>query len=80
MLGRLQMGVDDCIEKYLTISAEAFQLKRSKANVLGRIKGLLRAEGAYQAHNLISEVKKATAQFEGNEDALLLQPDSPCKV
>ncbi|KAI0975279.1 hypothetical protein F4678DRAFT_322006 [Xylaria arbuscula] len=80
MLGRLQMGVDECIRKYLDVSSAAFQPKRSRANILARAKDLLRAEGAYQGHQLEIEFKKAALAFEGNEDAKFLCPSSPCKV
>lgn len=80
MLGRLQMEVDECILKYLEVSAAAFQPKRSRANILGRAKGFLKAEGAYRGDQLVAEFKKAALAFEGNEDAKLLRQDSPCKA
>ncbi|KAI3322944.1 hypothetical protein HD806DRAFT_545036 [Xylariaceae sp. AK1471] len=80
MLGRLQMGVDECIRKYLDVSSAAFQPKRSKANIFGRAKGFFKGEGAYQGDQLAAEFKKAALDFEGNEDAKLLCPNSLCKV
>ncbi|KAI1358173.1 hypothetical protein F5Y08DRAFT_351165 [Xylaria arbuscula] len=80
MLGRLQMGVDECIRKYLDVSSAAFQPKRSRANIPARAKDLFKAQGAYQEQSLEAEFKKAALEFEGNEDAKLLCTSSPCKV
>jgi hypothetical protein len=80
MLGRLQMGVDECIRKYLDVSSAAFQPKRSKANIIGRAKGLLKGEGAYQGDQLAAEFKKAALSFEGDENAKLLCPNARCRV
>ncbi|KAI0451208.1 hypothetical protein F5B21DRAFT_390545 [Xylaria acuta] len=80
MLGRLQMEVDECIRKYLEVASAAFQPKRSRANIVGRAKGFLKAEGAYRGDQLAAEFKKAALAFEGNEDAKLLRQDSPCKA
>ncbi|KAI0470488.1 hypothetical protein GGR56DRAFT_660588 [Xylariaceae sp. FL0804] len=80
MLGRLHMGVDECIQKYLEVSSAAFQLKRSKVNIIGRAKDLLKGEGAYRGDQLAAEFKKAALAFDGDENAKLLLPDSPCKA
>ncbi|KAI1860278.1 uncharacterized protein JN550_011656 [Neoarthrinium moseri] len=80
MLGRLQMSVDECIDKYLSLSAEAFQRKRLKSNIAGRAKSLWKAEGAYQSDALADAFKEAARLFEGDEDALLLSAEPQCRV
>ncbi|KAI1871821.1 hypothetical protein JX265_005807 [Neoarthrinium moseri] len=80
MLGRLQMSVDECIDKYLSRSAEAFQRKRLKSNIAGRAKSLWKAEGAYQSDALADAFKEAARLFEGDEDALLLSAEPQCRV
>lgn len=80
MLDRLHMTVDECISRYLELSSQAFQLKRSKTNVFGRVIGKLKGEGAYQADNLAAAFKNTALLLEGDENARLLYTDSSCKV
>ncbi|KAI1075489.1 hypothetical protein F5B20DRAFT_559891 [Whalleya microplaca] len=80
MLGRLEMGVDDCIKKYLEVSSAAFQRKRPSVDLLGRAKGFLKGEGAYQSDQLAAEFKRAAYDFEGDESAKLLRHNTTCKV
>lgn len=80
MLGRLQMDIDTCIDKYLKLSASAFQLKRSKANILGKARDLAHLTGAYRSECLVDEFKRAARELEGNEEAKLAHQDATCRV
>lgn len=80
MLGRFQMTVDQCIEKYLELSSAAFQPKRAKANIFGRAKDVWKTDGAYRGDRLVSEFKTVSEQLEGDADAKMIKVDSPCKV
>ncbi|KAF5546757.1 calcium-independent phospholipase A2-gamma [Fusarium napiforme] len=80
MLGRLHMSVDECIEKYLTLSEAAFSLKRVKSNVFGRSKDIWKASGRYQSDVLAEQFKKTTGLLEGDEQASFYEPDGKCEV
>lgn len=73
------MDIDTCITKYIELSSTAFQLKRSRVNVLGKLKDFLKVKGAYRSEALESEFKKVALAVEGNADAKLLRPDATCK-
>ena len=82
MLGRLRMDIDTCIEKYLLLSSEAFQPKRSKVDILRRAKDVWNAEGAYRAECLTAQIKAVAQSFAGDENAKLLDPEpsTSCKM
>ncbi|KAF5566698.1 calcium-independent phospholipase A2-gamma [Fusarium phyllophilum] len=69
MLGRLHMSVDECIEKYLTLSEATFSLKRVKSNVFGRSKDIWKASGKYQSDVLAEQFMKTAGLLEGDEQA-----------
>jgi len=76
------MDIDTCIEKYLQMSSEAFQPKRSKVDILRRAKDVWNAEGAYRAESLISQIKAVAHTFAGDENAKLMDShaDTSCKM
>lgn len=80
MLGRLRMTVDQCIEKYVDLSAAAFQPKRAKINIFGKVKDTWKTDGAYRGNRLVSEFKTVSEQEEGDPDAKLLQEGGSCRV
>ncbi|CAM1511788.1 Fc.00g093010.m01.CDS01 [Cosmosporella sp. VM-42] len=80
MLGRFRMGVDECIEKYMDLSSEVFKLKRDKRNLLGRAKDTWKAEGKYRSESLTLQFKAVAKELEGDENAVLLDQNGPCKV
>jgi hypothetical protein len=63
MLGRLHMDVDTCITKYCELSSIVFQPKRSKANVIFRLKDLVKVEGKYRSDQLETEVKNMVREI-----------------
>ncbi|KAI0154525.1 hypothetical protein GGR57DRAFT_105052 [Xylariaceae sp. FL1272] len=80
MLGRFHMDIDECIDKYQQIAASAFQERRSRADIIGRGKDVLKAKGRYQSDALIHEFKSAARMIEGDEDAALSSTDMTCRV
>ncbi|KAK3389550.1 hypothetical protein B0H63DRAFT_518786 [Podospora didyma] len=58
MLGQLRMNIDECTSGYLELVAAAFQLKRSKANFVGKVKDKLMVEGAYRSDCLADAIRK----------------------
>ncbi|KAH0541605.1 hypothetical protein FGG08_003953 [Glutinoglossum americanum] len=80
MLGRLQMDIDACIDAYVRLSSVVFQPKRVKPNIFGRAKDIWEVDGAYSSECLASEIKAIVASQEGNDQARLMDPDSPCKT
>lgn len=82
MLGRLGMGVDQCIEKYLELSERVFQPKRAKANLMGRAKDKWATDGKYRAEGLAREVKLVMEEMGEYPDAPLLCPGAQrgCRV
>lgn len=80
MLGRLRMDVDTCIEKYLKLASAAFQPKRYKVNILGRLKDLWKTDGAYRSDCLTTEFQKMALEVEGDKQAKLIHPGTDCRV
>ncbi|KAK7419245.1 hypothetical protein QQX98_003397 [Neonectria punicea] len=80
MLGRLRMPIDECISKYLELSAAAFSPKRFKLDVLSKGKDLWRAAGKYRSDFLAEEFMKAVRLVEGDENALFFDPKGICRV
>ncbi|KAI9862173.1 MAG: hypothetical protein M1824_001554 [Vezdaea acicularis] len=80
MLGRLQMDVDTCINKYIELSSAAFQPKRVKGNFFGKAKDILKVEGTYSSDSLASEIRNIVKSQEGDAEAKLRNSNAPCKV
>jgi hypothetical protein len=75
MLGRLKMGIDECIGVYLSLLDSIFQKKRHRVTVKGKIRGRFDSDTLEWA---VKEVIKAQGL---HEDALLKDTlDSACKV
>ena len=75
MLGRLKMGIDDCINAYLSLSDRIFQKKRHHVTIKGNI------QGRFDSHELSRAVKEVVTAQELQEDALLKDvSDDACKV
>jgi patatin-like phospholipase/acyl hydrolase len=74
MLGRLRMTVDECIDAYTTLSDRVFEKKSHRVTIKGKLQG--RFDGA----ELERVVKTIVVNRGLGEDALLKDPDSPCKV
>ncbi|KAH1288733.1 hypothetical protein KXW31_009190 [Aspergillus fumigatus] len=75
MLGRLKMNVDQCIDAYVRISKQAF----SRKNYLP-----ITLQGEFRARfdsKTLEEALKAVVVEQGlDEDALLWDPDTSCRV
>ena len=39
MLGRLKMGIDECIDAYLSLSKRVFEKKAHRINIMGKLQG-----------------------------------------
>jgi hypothetical protein len=80
MLGRLQMDINTCIDTYVRLSSAVFQPERAKSNIFGKAKDIWEVGGAYSSECLASEIRAIVASQEGNDQAKLMNPDSPCKT
>jgi hypothetical protein len=80
MLGRLQMDVDICINKYRELSKAAFQSKRTKGDFLGRAKDIWKTHGKYSSKRLASEIRTIVESVEGDAHAKLMNSSTPCKT
>jgi len=80
MLGRLQMDIDTCIDVYVKLSSAVFQPRRENLNIFGRVMDAWEVNGAYSSECLASEIRAIVASQEGNDQAELMSPDSPCKT
>jgi patatin-like phospholipase/acyl hydrolase len=77
MLGRLQMSVDECIEKYTELSRKVFRTSWYETTV--GITGNLNAR--YDTKALMEEIQKIVEEKTGDVNCLLLDDsDSGCKV
>ncbi|KAL8296146.1 hypothetical protein RB600_001572 [Gaeumannomyces tritici] len=74
MLGRLRMTVDECIVTYTSLSDRVFEKKSHRINIKGQLKG--RFDGA----ELEAAIKKTLRDCGLEEDALLNDFDTSCKV
>jgi patatin-like phospholipase/acyl hydrolase len=79
MLGRLQMDIDSCMAAYLDLSSVAFQRKRHKANIVGRLNNAYHVKGAYSSEGLEGVVKELVKSIEGDSEAKLASSDR-CKM
>jgi hypothetical protein len=65
MLGRLEMDVDTCIQKYIELSAAAFQTKRMKRAFLWKVKDFWNVHGKYSAEAPTPKIKKIVESYGG---------------
>lgn len=76
MLGRLKMGIDECIKAYAELSDIVFQKKHHRVNIF---KGTVR--GRFSSPELEAAIKKIIRDNGFSEDDLLQdKPNAPCKV
>ncbi|KAI9764163.1 MAG: hypothetical protein M1840_008645 [Geoglossum simile] len=80
MLGRLQMDIDTCIKKYCELSGAAFQPKRAKGNVLGKVKDIWNTRGKYSSTRLASEIQTIVESVEGDAHAKFMNSNAACKT
>ena len=82
MLGRLRIDVQTCIDMYIKLASAAFEPKRSKANLLSKLKDKWKVQGAYRSDILVREMRQAVQDQLDDKDpeAKLLDPDPVCKV
>ncbi|KAJ5460999.1 uncharacterized protein N7458_002551 [Penicillium daleae] len=75
MLGRLHMTVDECIDKYTSLSDEVFEKKSHRVTIRGKI------QGRFDAAKLEQKIKQMLADRGFDQDTLLKDsPDSCCKI
>ncbi|KAK3896647.1 acyl transferase/acyl hydrolase/lysophospholipase, partial [Staphylotrichum tortipilum] len=74
MLGRLRMTIDECIDAYTTLSDRVFEKKSYRVDIKGKL------QGRFDSAALELAVKNILVSRGLGEDALLKDPDSPCKV
>ncbi|EON65801.1 hypothetical protein W97_05040 [Coniosporium apollinis CBS 100218] len=75
MLGRLRMGINECIDAYLSLSDRVFRKKRHRVTMKGQI------QGRFDSDELARAVKEIVKRQGLQEDALLKDaPDASCKV
>ncbi|OJJ82631.1 uncharacterized protein ASPGLDRAFT_129530 [Aspergillus glaucus CBS 516.65] len=75
MLGRLKMGVNECIDAYNTLATQAFTRKAYLPITLtGHVKE------RFDSKQLEAALKKAIADRLHDQDALLKDPDTSCRV
>jgi retron-type reverse transcriptase len=79
MLGRLRMTLADCEDAYLMLSETIFTPRRSKINLFAQTKDFLQADGKFDAKILERTIKTCISKV-GDEDVLLKDPESSCKV
>ncbi|ODM22497.1 hypothetical protein SI65_00085 [Aspergillus cristatus] len=75
MLGRLKMDVNECIDAYNTLATQAFT---RKAYLPITITGKVRER--FESKQLEAALKKAIADRLHDQDALLKDPDTSCRV
>lgn len=74
MLGRLQMTVQECIDAYTALCRKVFVKSGHYVNFRGQIKG------RFDSSELEKAVKSIVQDRGLDENALLKDPDAPCKV
>ena len=74
MLGRLRMTVDECIDAYTALSDRIFEKKSHRVHIKGKL------QGRFDSAELERAVRNILINRGLREDALLKDPDSPCKV
>ncbi|KAG5810247.1 hypothetical protein H9Q71_005604 [Fusarium xylarioides] len=81
MLGRLQMTVEDCIDKYLEISKAAFQPRRSNVNLFARARDGWNIRGRFDTAALQKEIIGLidSRPGESGPESLMLKEDLACR-
>ncbi|KAH6990107.1 acyl transferase/acyl hydrolase/lysophospholipase [Ilyonectria destructans] len=81
MLGRLEMTVEECIDKYIEISEAAFLPRRSKINLLGRVRDRWNIRGRFSSAALEKEIIKLidTRPDESGMESLMLKRGTSCR-
>ncbi|KAI0875593.1 acyl transferase/acyl hydrolase/lysophospholipase [Hypoxylon argillaceum] len=75
MLGRLRMGIDECIDAYVALSDDVFKKRRHRLTLKGKI------QGRFDKLALEKAIKLILVQHGFNENELLRDnSDSVCKV
>lgn len=86
MLGRLEMTVDECIEKYLEFMKQIFTWQEGwlndKRKAATQAAKTAAGEGLYDSSLLEGIIKRLVKEKTKEQDgeALLLNPDGACKV
>lgn len=75
MLGRLKMDVQQCIDAYRELSAQAFKQKRRTAFSIGG-----KICERFDSKELELAIKKVLVEQGCSEDTLLKEKDASCKV
>ncbi|ORY18197.1 acyl transferase/acyl hydrolase/lysophospholipase [Clohesyomyces aquaticus] len=75
MLGRLRMTVDECIDRYVSLSDRIFQKQRHRVTIKGQV------QGRFDSGELERAIKEILTRQGYAEDALLKDAeDAKCKV
>lgn len=80
MLGRLRMTLGECEDAYLKLSKRIFQPKRGRFNKPMQIVDFLNADGKFDSKVLEDAIKEVIRGRGVDEDVLLKDPESACKV
>ena len=75
MLGRLKMGIQECIDEYNAIMPKVFPPRKALEKMFH-----VAAEFSWNASDLENEIKRVVKKKNLDEDAKLLDEDNPCKV
>ncbi|KAI1094217.1 hypothetical protein F5B19DRAFT_490645 [Rostrohypoxylon terebratum] len=80
MLGRLQMDVQFCIDKYCELSAAIFEPRRSHLSLLRRSVDKWDLKGKYRSEALEKLIRDVVEERLGDSQAKMFDPESSCKV
>jgi hypothetical protein len=73
------MSLDECENAYLHLSKQIFTPRRHKSNFWGQGKDFILADGKFDGEVLATAIKQVISEV-ADEDILLKDPSSPCKV
>ncbi|OBT45685.1 hypothetical protein VE00_03929 [Pseudogymnoascus sp. WSF 3629] len=82
MLGRLRMTIPECIKAYTELSKAIFTPKHSRASPVRGVE-YLNGDGKFDSETFVKAIKSQIkiSKVAENDDQILLQdPESPCKV
>jgi hypothetical protein len=80
MLGRLKMGIDECIDAYVSLSDRVFQKKRHRVTIKGNNQGRFDSDELERAVKEVIEKRVISGQ-QLKSDTLLKDTDNAgCKV
>jgi hypothetical protein len=82
MLGRLRMTIPECIKAYTELSKAIFTPKHSRASPVRGVE-YLNGDGKFDSETFEKAIKSQIkiSKVAENDDQILLQdPESPCKV